>query len=193
MRIPVQCRAQKEHPPAAVTPERLQGSIVDNTHRNAQRPRKLKPIHPLPKCLGSFAIRPLRTGVGKPMAARSNLHPRAVSLSFAISCWGLSRGPEGNSRSSRDDLSSFTYVPPTSTTKTFLFMSDGPDAFGGTSGRVAPFAQNAGRCPVVLVLPQCWLASILLFQGRQIGRASAAQISNRVAGSSQFAVPSGCH
>src|ERR1044071_862941 len=91
---------------------------------------KLKPIHPLPKCLGSFAIRPLRTGAGNPMEARSNFHPHAVSLSFAISCCGLIREPEGNSRSSRDDRSSFTVVPPTSTTKTFLFMNDGPDALG---------------------------------------------------------------
>src|SRR4029077_6194656 len=84
---------------------------------------KLKPTHPLPKCFGSLTIRPLRTGAGKPMEARSNFHPRAVSLSLATSCCGLSRAPEGNSRSSRDDLSSFTYVPPTSTTRTFLFMA----------------------------------------------------------------------
>src|SRR5207302_1101738 len=84
---------------------------------------KLKPAHPLPKCFGSLTIRPLRTGAGKPIHASSNLHPRAVSLSLATSCCGLSRGPEGNSRSSREDLSSFTCVPPTSTTRTFLFMA----------------------------------------------------------------------
>ena len=52
-----------------------------------------------------------------------NFHQRTVSLSFAISCCGLSREPEGNSRSSRGDLSGFTYVPPTSTTRTLLFRS----------------------------------------------------------------------
>jgi hypothetical protein len=34
------------------------------------------------------------------------------------------------SSKSQDDLSSFTYVPPTSTTKTFLLMSDGPTRSG---------------------------------------------------------------
>src|SRR6266567_6506056 len=85
---------------------------------------KLKPTHPLPKCFGSFMMLPLLTGAGKPIDAMSNLHPRALSLSFAISCSGLMRGPDANTRSSRSDMSSFTRVPPISTTRTFLFMSD---------------------------------------------------------------------
>lgn len=173
--------------------ERLKGSIVDNADWNAQCPGKIETTHPLPKCFGSFAIRSFRTGAGKLIEARSNSHPRTVSLSFATSCCGLSRGPEGNSRSSLADLSSFTCVPPTSTTRIFLFMSDGPDAFGSTSGRVAPFAQNAGRCSSLPVLLPCRPASIPLSQGRQNGRACAAQISNRVADSSQSAAPSVRH
>src|SRR5213596_3681969 len=45
---------QKEHPPAVVTPERLQGSIVDNTHRNAQRSRKIETNPSLAQVLRGF-------------------------------------------------------------------------------------------------------------------------------------------
>src|SRR5436309_9320392 len=85
---------------------------------------KLKPIQPLPKCFGSLVIRPLRSGAGKPIDARSNFQPRTVSLNLARNCFGPIRAPEGNWRSLRGDISNFTCVPPTSTTRTFLFMSD---------------------------------------------------------------------
>src|SRR4029453_2098438 len=92
---------------------------------------KLKPTHPLPKCFGSPVMRPLRTGAGKPMDATSNLHPRVASLSFAINCFGLMRAPDANSRRLRRDISSFTCVPPTSTTRTLFFISDRPKSFSG--------------------------------------------------------------
>src|SRR5206468_9002384 len=85
---------------------------------------KLKPAQPLPKCFGSFVIRPFRTHAGKPIEATSNFHSRTVSLNLAIICSGLIRGPEANSRWLRDDMSNFTCVPPISTTRTFLFMRD---------------------------------------------------------------------
>ena len=66
----------------------------------------------------------LAHGRGEPIDAMSNLHPRALSLSFAISCSGLMRGPGANTRSSRSDMSSLTRVPPISTTRTLLFISD---------------------------------------------------------------------
>src|SRR6266566_2621629 len=86
---------------------------------------KLKPTQPLPKCFGSFVIRPFRTRAGKPIEATSNFfHSRTVSLNLAIICSGLIRGPEANSRWSRGDMSNFTCVPPISTTRTLLFMRD---------------------------------------------------------------------
>src|SRR5262249_39188393 len=123
--------------------------------------------------------------------ARSNFHPRTVSLSLATNWCGLKRGPEGNSRSSRDDINSFMYVPPTSTTRTLLFIA--PTRWGGTSDHVGPIDQNVERCPAVLVLPPCSLASIPLFQERQTERASVSQISNLALNSLRFAVPNGCH
>src|SRR5438046_6189149 len=45
---------------------------------------KLKPAQPLAKCFGSFVMRPLRTGAGKPIETTSNFPPRTVSLSSAI-------------------------------------------------------------------------------------------------------------
>src|SRR4029450_4412190 len=92
---------------------------------------KLKPTQPLPKCFGFPTMRPLRTGAGKPMDATSNLHPRVASLSFAINCFGLMRAPDANSRRLRRDISSFTCVPPTSTTRTLFFISDRPKSFSG--------------------------------------------------------------
>ena len=91
---------------------------------------KLNPIHPLPKCFGSFMMRPFRTGAGKPIEATSNFQPRTFSLSFAINCCGLMPRPDPNSHSLRRDMSSLMYVPPTSTTRTFFFMSDRPKTLG---------------------------------------------------------------
>ena len=154
---------------------------------------KLKPLHPLSKCLGFFLrFVPCAPVQGKPMEAGSNFHPRAVSLSFAISCCGLTRGRK-KIHAHRETISAVLGMCRRRRRPKLSLHDPRPDAFGSTSGRVAPFVQNAGRCSAVLVLPPCWLASIPLFQGPQTGRASAAQILNRVAGSSQFAVPSGCH
>src|SRR5204863_3737087 len=71
-------------------------------------------------------------------------------------------------------------------------FSSWPPMSGSLSGRAGSFAQNAERCPAVLVWRQCWLASILLSQERQTGKASAEQIANRVVGSLQFAGRSAC-
>jgi hypothetical protein len=87
---------------------------------------KLKWTQSLPKCLGFRKIRPLRTGAGKPIDKTSNFQPVAVSLNLARNCFGVIRGPDENSRSTRSDMSSFTKLPPISTTRILLFMSARP-------------------------------------------------------------------
>src|SRR5438045_6635485 len=87
---------------------------------------KLKCTQSLPRCFGFRRIRPLRTGAGKPIDATSNFQPLAVSLSFARNCFGVTRRPDGNSRSTRSDISSLTKVPPISTTRILLFISARP-------------------------------------------------------------------
>src|SRR5882724_3193681 len=99
---------------------------------------KLKPTHFVAKCFGFRTIRPVCTGAGKPIDATSNFQPRTVSLNLATNCSGLIRGPEGNSRSSRRDISSFTDVPPTSTTRIFFFISERPRRQAGKELLVAP-------------------------------------------------------
>src|SRR5881628_1109324 len=101
----------------------MAASLITRTG-NPSALEKLKPIQPLRKCFGFLVIRALRTGTGKPMDALSNFQPRTFSLNLATNCFGPIRGPEGNSRSSRGDISNFTCVPPISTTRIFLFMSD---------------------------------------------------------------------
>ena len=76
-------------------------------------------------------MRPLRTGAGKPIEHTSNFHPRAVFLSSLTNCSGRMRGPDANSRWLRRDISSFMCVPPISTTRTLLFMSDRPEKLSG--------------------------------------------------------------
>src|ERR1043166_6648239 len=78
---------------------------------------KLKCIQVLPRCFGFRRIRPLRTGAGKPIDATSNFQPLTVSLNLARNCFGVIRGPDANWRSRRSDMSSFTKVPPISTTR----------------------------------------------------------------------------
>src|SRR5207249_686508 len=89
----------------------MAASLITRTG-NPSALEKLKPIQPLPKCFGFLVIRPLRTGTGKPMDALSNFQPRTFSLNLATNCFGPIRCPEGNSRSSRGDISNFTCVPP---------------------------------------------------------------------------------
>src|SRR5437773_5404631 len=84
---------------------------------------KLKWTQSLPKCFGFRRIRPLRTGAGKPIDATSNFQPRTVSLNLETNCFGVIRGPEANSRSTRFDMSSLTKLPPISTTRILLLMS----------------------------------------------------------------------
>src|ERR1051325_1001843 len=87
---------------------------------------KLKCTQVLPRCFGFRRIRPLRTGAGKPIDATSNFQPLTVSLNSARNCFGVIRGPDGNSRSTRSDMSSLMKVPPISTTRILLFMSVRP-------------------------------------------------------------------
>src|SRR5437667_2919925 len=87
---------------------------------------KLKWTQSLPRCFGFRRIRPLRTGAGKPIDATSNFQPLTVSLNLARNCFGVIRGPDANSRSTRSDMSSFTKLPPISTTRILLFMSPRP-------------------------------------------------------------------
>src|ERR1043166_1386289 len=110
---------------------------------------KLKPIQPLPKCFGSLVIRPLRIGTGKPMDTLSNFQPGTVPLNPARNCFGPIRGPEENARSSRSDISSFTYVPPISTTRTFLFIGDRPRMISGVKLPMAPSAQTLKEAPLL--------------------------------------------
>src|SRR6266487_6019971 len=91
---------------------------------------KLKWTQSLPRCFGFRRIRPSRTGAGKPIDATSNFQPLTVSLNLARNCFGVIRAPEANSRSTRSDMSSFTKLPPISTTRILLFMSARPR--GGT-------------------------------------------------------------
>src|SRR5215831_2666967 len=84
---------------------------------------KLKWIQLLPRCLGFRRIRPLRTGAGKPIDTTSNSQPRTPSLNFETNSFGVMRGPEANSRSTRSDISSLTKLPPISTTRILLFIS----------------------------------------------------------------------
>src|SRR5439155_13761582 len=115
----------------------MAASLITRTG-NPSALEKLKPIQPLPKCFGFLVIRPLRTGTGKPMDALSNFQPRTFSLNLATNCFGPIRGPEGNSRSSRGDISNFTCVPPISTTRIFLFMSGPPPRMPRGKLPVAP-------------------------------------------------------
>src|SRR6266545_3402189 len=172
----------------------MAASLITRTG-NLSALEKLKPIQPLPKCFGFLVIRPLRTGTGKPMDALSNFQPRTFSLNLATNCFGPIRGPEGNSRSSRGDISNFTCVPPISTTRIFLFMSGPPPRMPRVkiTGGAAWIGQDAGKSSVVLVLPQRWHASIPLFRERETGTAVAAQISNRAADSWQFVALTGRH
>ena len=55
----------------------MAASLITRTG-NSSALEKLKPIQPLPKCFGFLAIRPLRTGTGKPIDALSNFQPRTV-------------------------------------------------------------------------------------------------------------------
>src|SRR4029077_1623503 len=87
---------------------------------------KLKWTQSLPRCFGFRRIRPLRTGAGKPIDATSNFQPLTVSLNLARNRFGVIRGPDANSRSTRSDMSSFTKLPPISTTRILLFMSARP-------------------------------------------------------------------
>src|SRR5881398_2351610 len=89
---------------------------------------KLKWTQSLPKCFGFRRILPLRTGAGKPIDATSNFQPLTVSLNLATNCFGVIRGPDANSRSTRSDMSSLTKLPPMSTTRILLFMSACPRA-----------------------------------------------------------------
>src|SRR6266446_2325807 len=84
---------------------------------------KLKWTQSLPRCFGCRRIRPLRTGAGKPIDATSKFQPLTVSLNLARNCFGVIRRPDANSRSTRSDMSSFTKLPPISTTRILLFMS----------------------------------------------------------------------
>src|SRR5215472_5207434 len=83
---------------------------------------KLKWTQSLPRCFGFRRIRPLRTGAGKPIEATSNFQPLTVSFNLARNCFGLIRGPDANWRSTRSDMSSFTKLPPISTTRILLFI-----------------------------------------------------------------------
>src|SRR5262245_52428318 len=83
----------------------------------------LKCTQSLPRCFGFRRIRPLLTGAGNPIDATSNLQPLTVSLNLVRNCFGVIRGPDGNSRSTRSDISNLTKVPPISTTRILLFMN----------------------------------------------------------------------
>src|SRR5262249_23685230 len=87
---------------------------------------KLKCTQSLPRCFGFRRIRPLRTGAGKPIDATSNFQPATVSLNLERNGFGVIRRPDGNSRSTRSDISSLTKEPPISMTRILFFMSARP-------------------------------------------------------------------
>src|SRR6266850_5856310 len=62
------------------------------------------------------------------MEITSYFHPRASFLTPAAICWGVSVGPEANSRCSSCPVARvFTWVPPMSTTRTFTVLARLPE------------------------------------------------------------------
>ena len=81
---------------------------------------KFQPTQPGARCFGSFMIRPLWTGAGKPIDMASYFQPSAVVLICATNCFGESFVPESNLRFSLREIISFTWVPPMSMTRIFF-------------------------------------------------------------------------
>jgi hypothetical protein len=151
---------------------------------------KLKWTQSLPRCFGCRRIRPSRTGAGKPIDATSNYQPLTVSFNLARNCFGVIRGPDANSRSTRSDMSSFTKLPPISTTRILLFMSARPGEERELIGR----ARTIAPCrPSVRALQLCCWANTLRFQAQRTGTAIAWRISNRVADFLQSVARTGRH
>src|SRR5437763_17137212 len=96
------------------------GGVVKAAGSFTYRFFKFQPTQPGARCFGSFMIRPLWTGAGKPIEMASYFQPSAVVLICATSCLGESFVPESNLRFSLREIISFTWVPPMSMTRIFF-------------------------------------------------------------------------
>jgi len=84
-------------------------------------PRKSKPTQPLPKLLGSAIGRLCNTAPGYPIETASYSHVPMIRLTLETICCGVILGPDGNSRAVLCPVArTFTCVPPTSSTSTFM-------------------------------------------------------------------------
>src|SRR5262249_6890234 len=82
---------------------------------------KSNPAHPDPRLTGSASGRFLTTTPGYPIDTASYLQSFARFLTPATICLGVNLGPDGNSRDRFCPVARiFTWVPPTSTTSTFI-------------------------------------------------------------------------
>src|SRR5262249_44340288 len=85
---------------------------------------KLYPLQPDPRFHGSASGRLLTTTPGYPIDTESYLQSLATFLTPATICLGVNLGPDGNSRDCFCPVTRiFTWVPPISTTNTFIVSS----------------------------------------------------------------------
>src|SRR5271165_4385442 len=82
---------------------------------------KSKPTQPLPRLHGSVTGRFRSTGPGNPIETASYFQPGVIFFTPATICLAVSAGPDANFRGSHSPLTStFTWLPPTSITSTFM-------------------------------------------------------------------------
>src|SRR5262249_35672908 len=84
---------------------------------------KSNPTQPLPRCFGSITILPSRTGEGNPSETASNSQSATSGLISFASARGVSFCPDLIFLLSAREIISFTFDPPTSTTRTLLLIS----------------------------------------------------------------------
>src|SRR5271169_1783254 len=100
---------------------------------------KLKPTQPPPRLRGSATGRFRKTGPGKPIETASYFQSPTTSFTPSTICLAVRVGPEANFRGSRSPVTrTFTCVPPTSTTKTFMQPLSSDQTLGVTQLNCSP-------------------------------------------------------
>ena len=82
---------------------------------------KSNPTQPLPRCFGSLAILPSRTGEGNPSDTASNFQSATSGLIWFTISRGVSFPPDLTFLLSEREIISFTFEPPTSMTRILFF------------------------------------------------------------------------
>jgi len=112
-------------------------------------------------------ILPLRIGAGNPIDATSKFQPRTFCLNLSTN----SAGPFANRREIRARYGAtsavFTRVPPISTTRIFLFMSDGPKRFGMNLPVASAEREDAERAWLLRLLRRAGRPAFHYFEGKK--------------------------